>query len=1146
MTSIRILGPVEVWEGEERLALGGPRQLTLFAFLVMHANRAVSRDALIDAVWGSARPDAGNRLQMAIARLRKALEPLNGDSGLRLQTVTGGYLLAIAPGELDAEAFHSGVDAGTRALEAGAPAEAAELLAVALSLWRGPPLAEVAYEDFAQADIRRLEELRIRALEGRIEAELQLGRHAELISELESLVVEEPTREHLAGQLMLALYRCGRQTDALDVYHRVRAELSVKLGLEPGPALKALQTGILDQTASLGPPAGQQGPASRQAAGSVSPARMPGRLRPYGPSVFAGRREERGALARALSEAAKSVRQAVFVTGEPGIGKTRLVSEFAQDAHAAGTLVLAGRCDDGLSLSYQPFVEALEDLIAHTPAELLERHIADYGESIARLVPALSARATDSPMVAVDPSESERYVLFRAIEGLLSAACQGGPVLLVLEDLHWADLPTLKLLRRLLTSPRSWALLLVSTCRIEGIGEDHPLRELLADLHREPYVLRLELTGLEEIDVVELVRGVADLPQGTADHHLARTLEATTNGNPFFITELVRGLAETGALVTDEGRLRLLDGVDPTARLPASISETFAHRLRRMSDDVRRCLGVAAVVGQEFDLEIVSEVADVESVSDAVELAVRGAVLIEVPGRPARFRFAHALMQRYLYHQLGSERQAELHRQIALVMEGRASWAGDQLPELARHWVEAVDADVETALGYATLAGDEALEKLAPDQARRWYESSLELLGREPGVHEARRCELLIKRGEAERQAGDRRFRETLLEAAEIAQKIGDGERLVRAALGNTRGMQSETGIIDEGRMATLDLALRVVGVEDSPERARLLAMQAAEMMYSRNWERRVELSDQALAIARGLDDPDALSAVLNMRFVTLLAPETHAERQANTVEAVAVAERLSDPLVRFYAYHWRAYVCIEAGDVLAARSWSGREQDIADRFRQPTTLWLTRADEANLAIVAGKLDLADQLSATALEIGRRSEPDALACYAAQQTSIAFERGRLGDLVPLLEQAVQDNPGVPRLPCNPRARADGGRASTGGAPARRAGHDIEVQRSAVRRHLAGRGVYLRARDGQARRRRCGHGVVSNARAMERADRLPGVWCLGAGRPIPWVACSRAWGFRFRRAPSHGGRARVGSGRRSDLGGPRRQPTGTPG
>ena len=157
--------------------MGGPRQLTLLAFLVLRANRAVSKDAIIDAVWGPTRSDADNRLQMAIARLRKSLEPLAGDAGSWLQTVSGGYLLSIPPDELDADAFERAVRSGTQALEAGASAGAAEVLSGALALWRGPPLAEVAFEDFAQAEIRRLEELRMRALESRIDAELQLGRH---------------------------------------------------------------------------------------------------------------------------------------------------------------------------------------------------------------------------------------------------------------------------------------------------------------------------------------------------------------------------------------------------------------------------------------------------------------------------------------------------------------------------------------------------------------------------------------------------------------------------------------------------------------------------------------------------------------------------------------------------------------------------------------------------------------------------------------------------------------------------------------------------------------------------------------------------------------------------------------------------------
>jgi DNA-binding SARP family transcriptional activator/tetratricopeptide (TPR) repeat protein len=1013
LKSLRILGPVEVWRDDERLALGGPRQLTLLAFLVLHANRAISRDALSGSVWGSVRSESDSRLQMAIVRLRKALEPLNDDAGPRLRTVSGGYLLSILPGELDADIFHSGVLAGARALEAGEPAQAADLLYEALALWRGPPLAEVAFEDFALGEIRRLEELRLRALECRIDAELQLGRHAELIGELEDLLTETPTAEHLAGQLMLALYRCGRQADALGVYHRVRTALAEHVGLEPGPQLRALQTDILEHADSLEIRRSDAAAPHRQVSTGRTRAPLPSHLTVHGPSVFADRHRERDVLHRAWVDLPTSGRQAAFVTGEPGIGKTRLVSEFAEHAHANGALVLAGRCDDDLSVPYEPFVEALDHLIEHASPELLERHISQYGDSIARLVPALASHAVELQTLQAEPSESERYVLFRAIEGLLAAACEQGPVLLVLEDLHWAELPTLKLLRRLLTVPRSWSLMVVATCRIDGLSQVHALRDLLARLHRESCVYRLDLTGLDIADVVELVKGIGEAPGGTADEHLARALEMSTSGNPFFITQLVRSLTETGSLVSRDGRMVLSDGVDVTAHLPVSISETLEWRLRRLPDDTRRCLGVAAVVGEQFNIELVSEIAGAESTLAAVEFAVAGGVLIEVPGRAAGLRFAHALVQRYLYQTLGATRRRQLHRQIAVAMEVSPNESGGQLAELARHWVEAADPDIDSALRYSVLAGDDALGKLAPDQARRWYEEALELLETKRGVHESERCELLIKRGEAERQAGDRRFRETLLDAAGIAQRIEDGSKLVRAALGNTRGMQSETGVVDEGRIATLDCALRIIGDQDSPEHAQLLAMYAAELMYSQEWDRRVRLSDEALAMARRLDDQESLVTVLNMRFVTLLAPETLAERQANTQEAVGAAGRLRDPLLQFYAYHWRAYACIEAGDILAARSWAVREREIADRFRQPTTLWLGLADEANLAVIAGDLEPADELSKAALELGQNSEPDALACFAAQQTSIAFERGGLAALAPLLEQAVRDNPGVP-------------------------------------------------------------------------------------------------------------------------------------
>ena len=313
MIRFRVLGPVEAWDDHHRLELGGPRQVALLAFLLVHANRAVDADTVIDAVWGPERQGAGKRLQMGVYRLRRVLEPLEAEDVPRLRTVSSGYLLSVQPGELDAEVFAQAVRDGLRMLEAGEPERAGEVLAEALALWRGPPLAEVAFEDFARSEIRRLDELRVAALESRIEADLQLGRHAELIGELEALLAEQPTRERVAAQLMTALYRSGRQSDALEAYQRIRARLAADLGLEPGPAVKVLQRQILEQAPAL--QVGSEGRVLPLAAGR-SRGRVPSLATPT-----IGRDWE-CEISTLMFEASGT--RLVTLTGPGGVGKTRL------------------------------------------------------------------------------------------------------------------------------------------------------------------------------------------------------------------------------------------------------------------------------------------------------------------------------------------------------------------------------------------------------------------------------------------------------------------------------------------------------------------------------------------------------------------------------------------------------------------------------------------------------------------------------------------------------------------------------------------------------------------------------------------------------------------------------------------------------
>jgi predicted ATPase/DNA-binding SARP family transcriptional activator len=355
MVRFGILGAVEVADRDRRIAVRGPRQVALLAFLLLHANRAVSVDQLTEALWGNQDPSgAVKRVQVAVGRLRKALEVDDNTARSRLRSTAGGYLLAVAPGELDADVFGARIEEGLRVLESGDPDRAAELLRDALSLWRGPPLADVAYENFAQGEIWRLEELRSAAIEARVDADLQTGQHAAVIGELGALLAAHPARERLAELLMLALYRSGRQADALEIYRRTRVHLTSELGLEPGPALEALQAQILGHDRALArsdpgarlersvPNRGNRGgedergfmtgpqPQRPPALGTATVGREHATREivehnlPVQVSSFVGRDVEMKELRRLLPE-----RRMLTLTGSGGVGKTRLAQAVA-------------------------------------------------------------------------------------------------------------------------------------------------------------------------------------------------------------------------------------------------------------------------------------------------------------------------------------------------------------------------------------------------------------------------------------------------------------------------------------------------------------------------------------------------------------------------------------------------------------------------------------------------------------------------------------------------------------------------------------------------------------------------------------------------------------------------------------------------
>jgi class 3 adenylate cyclase/tetratricopeptide (TPR) repeat protein len=734
--------------------------------------------------------------------------------------------------------------------------------------------------------------------------------------------------------------------------------------------------------------------------------------------VFVGREGEFERLRQLAKEAAAGERRLALLGGEPGIGKTRLAAELACALRAEGTLVLAGRCDEDLGVPYQPFVEALRHYVAHAPDPRLGRH----GGELTRLVPEVAQLVPGLPEPLRSDPETERYRLFDGVAAWLADVSAETPVLLVLDDLHWAAKPTVLLLRHVLRSSEPLRLLVVATYRDTDIGRGHPLTELLGDVRRIEGAARLALTGLDRPGVAAFLEQAAGHELDEEGEDLARVVWAETEGNPFFLTEVLRHLSEAGAVEQRDGRWVVTASVENLG-IPEGVRDVVGRRLSRLSEEANRVLACASVVGLEFEPALVQAAGGFgeDEVLSTLDEAVATGLVVEVPGPVPRNRFAHALVRATLYDELSAARRVALHRHVAEALESlHAGDLDDHLPALAHHWARASapTADTARAVEYATRAGTRALAQLANDEAATYYHQALELLdaaGVSPDT--AQRLELLIALGEAQRRAGDPGHRETLLDAARLAQERGDATALARAALANKRGIwASAVGAVDTDRIAVLETALEAAGPEDSTTRARLMAALGDEVIYLGDRTRRVALSDEALSLARRLGDPATLAEVLVLRQSTVMDPDTVSERLGGTAEILALAERLQDPVLASRALIFRVRVAREAGDFEEAeRSLETAERVIED-LGQPTLRWLATANRMSGLAFAGELETADGLVTASAELAEASgQPDALLWLAWGGFQVRFEQGRLDEVEDLVRDAADHNPGVPAL-----------------------------------------------------------------------------------------------------------------------------------
>lgn len=744
---------------------------------------------------------------------------------------------------------------------------------------------------------------------------------------------------------------------------------------------------------------------------------LPQRLREVPPLGYVGRSDERARLAELLAQAREGCRRVAFLSGEPGIGKTRLASHLAVEAHGEGATVLFGRCDEDLGLPYGPWVEALRHYVAEAPSEVIAAHSERYGGELARLVPELRGVSGYPAPTETDP-ETERFLLFAAVAGLLEDAARESPLVLILDDLHWADKPSLMLLRHLVTRGGDLRLLVIGTYRDSDLTRGHPLAGLLADLHREEGVSRLPLTGLAHDDVIAIMAAAAGHDVQADGRQLAQAILRETDGNPFYVGELLRHLRESGAIVQGaDGRFRLRGTIEELG-LPQSVREVVGRRIERLSEEARRALTIAAVIGRDFDVALLAPVVEVgeDALLDSLDEALEASVINEASGGVGRFTFAHALINHTLYDELSRTRRARLHARVAAAIEAQCGDdPGERVAELAHHSLKAATPDHPAkAVEYARRAGERALSELAPDDALRWFGQAIELADQTPASSSVLRCDLLIGLGEAQRQTGDPKHRETLLAASALADELADADRAARAAVANSRGWNRVFGKVDAELIAAIDRAVALDGLREPARSARLMARQAAELQFDPDHERRWALADKALALAREAGDERTLVHVLFDYAYATWGRNNVPQKRAERAELSELARKVGDPALSAWADQSEATLLILTGDVAGFEATVARVLAAVDGLGQPALRWFASYFAAALAFIRGDLDEAERMAGESAQIGTEAgQADAAMIYAVQLSIVRGQQGRAGELLELMRQSVEQNPGLP-------------------------------------------------------------------------------------------------------------------------------------
>ena len=719
--------------------------------------------------------------------------------------------------------------------------------------------------------------------------------------------------------------------------------------------------------------------------------------RPVGRCSFVGRAAERERLREVWSAAASGERRMAFLMGEPGIGKSRFAAEFAAEVHAGGGVVLSGRSFEESIVPYQPFVESLRQYVADCEPIDLEAQLGGDPSPIAWLVPEITSRLPALPAGRHGELEGERYRLFEAVAMFLATISVGAPVLLVLDDLQWADQATLLLLKHIALDPRPASMLILGMYRDGEVTAAHPLTQLQADVERDFSIDRVMLAGLEDADVAHmLTEMIGWSPPAT----VAQDLRSDTEGNPFFLQEVINQLAETG-IAADRERMAQGHLVAGQLGVPNRIRDFVARRMQRLSAEVLEVLGVAAIVGTEFGLDILTAVlaTDTDRLVGQLDEAVETRLIVEVPGRTGTYAFAHALFQQALYEWHSGNRRASLHARVAEAIEALRPNDPSALSELARHYALTAGRYAEKVVHYGSAAGDRALAGLAYEDAIEEYTRALDALPLAASADELAKADLLVRLGEAQTRTGDAPFKDSFLSAAEHCVGEGFAPVLARAALGyggtgTFGGVMDSILQVDDVLVGLLERALAACPNGDDPIRVRLLGRLATALYWSDDKERCLTLSREALQSARRIGDPVEIAYALHSRHTALWGPDHISEARAVAEEMLAIGGSLGDREIQHLAAAWLVSDTLQTDPIETADEYLATCARLAGELHQPYLLGHAESIQAMRAGLEGRFDDMVRLSLGTFRYGQGAyATNAQQAHLVQMTMLQLELG---------------------------------------------------------------------------------------------------------------------------------------------------------